>query len=800
MFHRRVMVLAFGFMAVCAVMALQQCRLGAVEGDERLERAQSRLYRVTWLPTLRGRILDREGRVLAMDRPSYSVEVDFDVLSGAWSTERATEFARRAHADRWPTLDAEQRERLVAAYAPVYEAHVQRLWSRLATATGRERADVEARVKAIVRRVERMHARLVERRIADELAQRTAQGLAVTEEDMVAITARARAPIFEQRSPHPVIDDVRDRDAFALLGLVEQSVPLLSASGDETHASRALEEEVPLLPGVTVRHSTDRLHPFETVVVAVDKTSLPGPLRGDGAESVTLRGVAGSVVGAVRRNLFAEDTQRRSAALADDPDLRDRALTERGTDRGVYRPGDGVGRRGLERAHEHRLRGLRGVRTRRLDTGEVTEVNPDPGHDVRLTIDVMLQARVRAALEPAVGLTRVQPWHKEEGVPLGQPLAGAAVVLDIDTGDILAMVSTPAVTHQGEPADDLHAALAAWHPASVNRAIAAPYPPGSIAKALLLPEAVSQGHHRLGDGIVCTGHLLEGRPGLYRCWIYKRYGSTHSATGDPVLASDALKVSCNIFFYELGRRMGPERVARAYADFGLGASFDLGLGPEWPGQIGASAGVGADGLQTQDAIFMAIGQGPVSWTPLHAASAYATLARAGVHVKPRLIDDGGLPEVSEVELNRTAVVASLEGLRLAANDVSGTGATIDTGSRRERTFNAPHVDVWAKTGTAEAPALRHDPDGEGPEEAFVVRTGDHAWYVLLCGPEGGLPTHAAAVIVEYGGSGGKVAGPVANQVVRALAAEGYLGDAARDAVAPAVAARVMANVRSGGAP
>ncbi|MEM7755706.1 MAG: penicillin-binding transpeptidase domain-containing protein [Planctomycetota bacterium] len=784
------------FAAVCLVMGAQQVKLGVVEGDERLERAQAKLYRQTWVPTIRGRILDRKGRVMAMDRPSYSVEVDYAVLTGAWAGDQAERFARRAHSDRWGELTIEQRERLIAAYQPFYDRHIERMWARLARRAGRDQSAVESRVRATVRRVESMHARLVERRTEAEIADRVSRGLALGDEDRAAIAARARAPIAEQRSPHVIIADLRDRDAFGLLAMTEQRVPLLSIAGDAVARTRALDETVPLLPGVTVRHSTDRVHPFETVVVAIDKTSLPGPLKGDGAESVTLRGVAGQVVGAVRKRLYAEDTQRRAEAIETDESLRERSLTERGTDRGAYRSGDAVGRRGLERAHEHTLRGLRGVRTRRLDTGEMRQIEPDTGRDVRLTLDVMLQARVRAALEPAVGLTRVQPWHKEEGVPLGQPLAGAAVVLDIDTGDILAMVSTPAVTHEGDPADDLHAELAEFHPASVNRAIAAPYPPGSISKALILPEAVSRGHHRLGDGIECTGHLLPGRPGIFRCWIYKRFGSTHSPGGEPVTAEDALKVSCNIYFYELGRRMGAEKVAESLADFGLGQAFGLGLGPEWPGQIGRTAGADATGLVTQDAILMAIGQGPVTWTPLHAASAYATLVRAGVHVRPRLVDNGSFPEVSEVELDRSSVVAAIEGLRLAANDPRGTGATIDTGRRREATFNSPHVTVWGKTGTAQAPALVHDADGDGPEEARVVRTGDHAWYVAVVGPEGGQPSHAIAVIVEYGGSGGKVAGPVANQIVRALAAEGYLGEPAFEAVAPAVAATVV-NVTPG---
>ncbi len=785
MFHRRLVLLIAAFGGVCAVLLGQLSNLAVVQGEERLARSEAKLYRTTWLPTSRGKILDRKGRVLAMDRPSYDIEVEYGVLTGAWARDEARRFARRAHAERWDTLTEAERDRLTERYRRVYDAHVDRMWRRLAQATGRDAAELAERAQGTVERVERMHASLTERRIAQELSDRESRGVEMTPELRRSIEARAAAPIAEQKQSHVIAAGVDDRAAFALFSLVSQRVPLFAVPAGAS--AESLDESAPLLPGVTVRDATDRLHPFETVSVAVDRTSLPGPLKGDGTVSVTLKGVAGGVVGAVRRQLYAEDEERRAAALAEDEGLRERAITASGTDRGGYRQGDAVGRRGLERAHEAELRGLRGVRTRRLDTGETEVIEADAGRDVRLTLDIMLQARVRAAMEPALGLTRTQPWHKEEGVPLGQPLAGGAVVLDIETGEILALVTTPSVTHDGEPADELHAALAELHPAAIHRAIAAPYPPGSIAKALMLPEAVSRGNHRLGDGIVCTGHLIENRADLFRCWIYKRYGSTHSPDGEPVLAADALKVSCNIFFYELGRRMGPRKVAEVYRDFGVGRAFELGLGPEWPGAVGRVDGPG-DGsdLGTQDAILMAIGQGPVSWTPLHAASAYATLARAGVYVRPRLIDDGSLPEISEVELNRAAVRAALEGLRLAVNDPRGTGTTVDTGSRREAIFNTPHVEVWGKTGTATAPGLVHDADGDGPGEPAVVRTGDHAWFVLLVGPEGGAPSHAVSVIVEYGGSGGKVAGPVANQIVRALAAEGYLGEAAYGAVAPVV--------------
>ena len=82
---------------------------------------------------------------------------------------------------------------------------------------------------------------------------------------------------------------------------------------------------------------------------------------------------------------------------------------------------------------------------------------------------------------------------------------------------------------------------------------------------------------------------------------------------------------------------------------------------------------------------------------------------------------------------------------------------------------------WAKTGTAQAPPLKHDDNGDGEiSESEVIEHMDHAWFVGLVGPRNGTPLYAISVIVEYGGSGGRTAGPIANQIIRALQAEGYL--------------------------
>jgi cell division protein FtsI/penicillin-binding protein 2 len=155
------------------------------------------------------------------------------------------------------------------------------------------------------------------------------------------------------------------------------------------------------------------------------------------------------------------------------------------------------------------------------------------------------------------------------------------------------------------------------------------------------------------------------------------------------------------------------------------------------------------------------------------------------------------------------VKEALAGLSASVNDARGTGHHLAMGERREPHFNVPGVQVWGKTGTATAPTIYvreemddpttkgakvHNPlwesavegpaiaEADGPKSTFkapagtrVIRWGDHSWFVVLVGKQGeDRPRYAIAVMMEYAGSGGKVSGPIVNQIIWALRAEGYL--------------------------
>lgn len=787
MFARRLLLVGSMLAAPMAALIAQVGRLGILEHHRLADAADAALIERRWIPAQRGRVLDRLGRVMAYDRPGFTVEVDYAVLDGSWAARTAASLAPRVNPDAWAAQDAKGRQAMTRALEARLSDHVSAMWDRIASLCGRDPAEVRAQVERTLRQVERAHDVVRGAARSRLLRERLASGLEVTDEARRAIESQSAAPIREQRAPHPIVADIPDAAGFELARLAESRLTL-SPPGVVPPVA------VPTLPGLRVTPSIDRVHPFDLATVRVDGRTLPAAMRTDDDIVLVVEQPAWHILGETRRGPRAEDIQARERALLDSPH-RPEVYTPSGVDRGRYEPDDAVGHRGVERLAEHRLRGLRGVVERHRSTGDERTTPPLPGDDVRLTIDAALQARVAAALEPQLGLTRVQPWHGSTEADVGEVLSGAAVVLDIDTGDILAMVSTPAprtIHTQAMAGDDTDPQPRGWSPDPiVNRAIAAAYPPGSIVKPLIAVEAVAHRRLSIGSGVVCSGHLLPDREDLYRCWIYKRFGVTHSPSGGALSVAESIKVSCNIFYYEMGRRLGVEGVADAYADFGLGTPFGLGLGPEWPGGLGQADGGGVltRGLTTADAILMGIGQGPVSWTPLHAANAYATLARGGVLVPPRIIAGARPAPPTRLELDSAALTEALQGLSLSVNDPGGTGSTLDTGSGREPIFNVPGVDVWGKTGTATAPPILHDPDGPtGPAPARTVRQGDHAWFVVLTGPRGGRPTHAAAVIIEYGGSGGRVAGPVMNQLLHALRDQGYLEPGGAPPASPVAAA------------
>jgi penicillin-binding protein 2 len=770
MFHRRLVLVACVMIATTMILSAQMFRLSVVEGSTRLAKAEQRLDERRYLATYRGRIIDSRGRVLAVDQPSNDIAVPYDIIAGTWELDQARKQARKDLGTEWADASPDERRATVEQRLPRWEQQVESLWAIICRLGGISREELDRRLTTIRQDVQSRAEHVWGRQL-------------IQEQIKYGIDAEQfkRLPIREQREAHTILPRVSDEVAYEFHALEHQFEGMLE-----------------------VQHSTRREYPWLNAKVNVDRSSLPGPLRSDQPRTVQVVGIADHILGSVRDDVHREDVERRPFV---DP------KTGR-TDLGGYRAfGDVVGDRGLERVFEDHLRGLRGMIVQRRDTGRETRTEFIPGRDLKITLDIALQARIQAILSHEVGLTVVQRWQENPILPEGTPLNSAAVVLDVETGEILAMVSMPTMA-MGQVMDEPRRRRdSPW----VNRAIEAIYPPGSIIKPLVLAAAVSEGKFGLGSTIECTGHYFPDKDDVARCWIYRdRYGMTnHSAImGGGLTAEQAMARSCNIFFFTLADRLGMPRLVEWYSRFGLGQVLDAGLcyveqrpqidregravldergrallrdvlvgeaGGSLPSEVQIE-GVRKRGGLEFETIIMGIGQGPVTWTPLQAANAYAMLARGGTIRDATLVIDDPRSSTRRREqashpLAAPLVHAALEGLRESVEESFGTGHHI-TALDREPIINAEGVTVWAKTGTAQAPPLALDEDGDGKAEQIIDDL-DHAWFVGLVGPrqlrgQPPQPLFAIAVVVEYGGSGGKVSGPIANQIVHALQNERYL--------------------------
>ncbi len=896
MFHRRLLLLAGMAVIVLCVLLFQLGRLTLVQGEQWRDRAEHVLTTQRLIPTARGSITDARDRMLAMDRPSYDIGVRYEVISGEWSYRMARADAWRKNRHLWQELSSEEKDKFAAAERPRYDARIESLWAVLCDLGDVERADLDRRRADIVRKV---------KQIADDVWERQQARRATEESETGEPRAMERRPVSEQKAAHTLLENV-DEDALLEVRRLVAEADSEAAQRKRENRVATAEDELLIWEQVEVLPSRQREYPLENITVEVDLSRFPGPLRQDKRVDVTVEGAAWLLVGDMRP-IWKEDVERRpfrrptpdvhqeprtsvsgalseprtsvSGALSEprtsvsgalneprtsvsgdeaialdsqSAPSRSRLVTEAQTDLGGYLPGDRAGRSGVEASLEDKLRGTRGRVIEYIDgSHDAIRTDPVAGSDVKLSIDVMLQARVMALMDPKLGLMRVQPWHAKDLAnhaddhpgeeptidplrpKLGEPLNGAAVIIDIKTGRVLAAVSVPSVT----PRMLREQGPAVWNdPINrpfVNRAISQPYQPGSTIKPMVLAAAVTDRLLTADGRISCCGHLHPDQPTRYRCWIYKHFnGITHDqVAGGPLDGAAGIARSCNIFFFTLGQRLGPQRLLWWYDGFGLGRETNCGVADESRGRLpgmrrahltpsppaagGEGRGEGAgqllaqgarnpltppspptdrgrgsqdtgerEHLSTSDAIMMGIGQGRVEWTVLQAANAYATLGRGGYVLDPTFIagiagDPPTKRRSEDLRLDPRGVEVAMQGLYDAVYKPYGTAHHFALIEGKPVIFDCPGVKVFGKSGTATAPPLRPpiDDNGDGLPDRYgdAVRAGDHAWFTGLIQKQGSTrPDYAIAVIVEYGGSGGAVAAPIANQILYALKAEGYL--------------------------
>ncbi|MEL7642181.1 MAG: penicillin-binding protein 2 [Solidesulfovibrio sp.] len=397
--------------------------------------------------------------------------------------------------------------------------------------------------------------------------------------------------------------------------------------------------------------------------------------------------------------------------------------------------GDSVGKQGLEYALEDELRGAKGRKQVEVDAfgrqhNEQILDPPRAGGDVRLAIDVNLQRECARLME-------------------GQ--AGAIVVMEPDTGKILAMVSEPSYDNNmfvlGVPADK-------WkelrdnprHPIQ-NRVTQGVYPPGSVFKLLMAAAGLSQGFVRPGDVVACPGVYRVGNRDFHD---WKKGG--HGALD----MRGALVHSCDIYFYKLGDRMGIDRLSEyaTASGFGTRTGIDLphekaGLIPskEWKRKrFGAAWSKG-------ETVIASIGQGYVLTSPLQVARYVSALVGGGKLMKPELVETEP-PKVDAVlplkDADRQFILDAMV-------------ATVEQGTAKS--LLRSDAVLGGKTGTAQVVKLIN-PDVRRKTHAMPYEQRDHAWMASWGKKDG--KAYVVVCLVEHGGHGGEIAGPVVRKVYEYL--------------------------------
>lgn len=392
-----------------------------------------------------------------------------------------------------------------------------------------------------------------------------------------------------------------------------------------------------------------------------------------------------------------------------------------------------VGQWGAEAMFDDQLRGIPGERIVEVDAmGRELRLiqgkQPIKGKDIDLTIDIKIQK----AVEDAFG-----------------DKAGALVAIKTDTGELLALESLPSfdpnIFSKGISYSDWKSLIEDRRKPMLNRAIQSQYPPGSTFKIITAIAALEEGVITPDTKVNCTGGINYGK-WTFGCWKKGGHGA--------VDLHRAIVESCDVYFYEVGKRLGIDIIYRYATSFGLGRETGIELTPvkERRGLIPNTSWKEQNRnlpWYLGDTFISAIGQGYVSATPVQAALMTATFANGGYLYKPFIVKEphGSDSSINRVQLKQETVRLVKSGLAGVVNEPNGTAK----GAKSEEIL------IGGKTGTAQV---------VGKKRGFTGgRFADHAWFVAFAPVDN--PEIALSVFVENGGSGGAVAAPIAKKAIEA---------------------------------
>jgi penicillin-binding protein 2 len=410
-----------------------------------------------------------------------------------------------------------------------------------------------------------------------------------------------------------------------------------------------------------------------------------------------------------------------------------------------YRMGELIGKYGVEYRWEDDLRGLDGGRQIEVDAlgreiKPIQSIEPFPGNNVILTIDFELQK----AAEEAFGEKN-----------------GALIAMDPNTGRILAMVSKPGFdpdlfARNITPEEWKSLMESPFHPLQ-NKGVQGQYPPGSTFKIITAIAGLEEGIITPETAMTCAGAFPYGNRD-FRCWKEGGHG--------PISLRRALVESCDIYFYQLGLKLGVDKIAYYATMFGFGKATGISLPHEKSGTVPSSSWKKRrfrTPWYSGETLSFAVGQGYLNATPLQLAEMISAVANGGKLFLPQVVEgvenlygkrlkDYPPVEVGRVQVSEKNLRIVQDALMGAVNEPNGTGGS----------SALKGIKVAGKTGTAQVVKMAQD-FKKGDMERMAMKFRDHAWFVAFAPYD--EPQIAVAVLVENGGFGAAAAAPIAKKVI-----------------------------------
>ncbi len=393
-----------------------------------------------------------------------------------------------------------------------------------------------------------------------------------------------------------------------------------------------------------------------------------------------------------------------------------------------------VGQWGLEAKYDKYLRGVPGDRIFEVNAlgQKIREVGirpPEKGNDLYLTIDLAVQK----AAENAFG-----------------DKAGAAVAIDPNNGEVLALVSLPSFDPNlfatGISSKKWNELLNDPKKPLYNRALQSQYPPGSTFKIVVALGALEEDLVSTEEHVTCIGRIHLGRR-AFRCWKRGGHGKVNMRK--------ALVESCDVYFYDMALRLGIDSIASYAKSLGLGSAPNLGLVREASGIIPTKQWKLKkmnERWYPGETLNASIGQGFVSTSPFQMAEMIATFTNGGKVFKPKLVRDAVAEVLRETKFRDETVAIIKDDLRGVVEDPHGTA----------RSVRSSLTTIAGKTGTAQVSSLESWRAIKEDDKGLLE---DHAWFVAFSPVDN--PDIALSVIVEHGGHGGSAAGPIAKAMIEA---------------------------------